>query len=299
MSLSYNCPYLLKTAMKIADITDPVFRRAVAAIDAGNVAALQRLLANHPQLVRKRLEVPAEGYFSHPYLLWFIADNPIRTETLPANIVEIAQLLIQSVQQQAPDSFQQQLDYTLGLVVTGRIPRECGVQLALMDVLLDAGALPGNGHGALAHGNREAAQHLLERGGELTLLAAICLNRTGDIRRLAEESTVADRQAALIAAAFYGKADWLDFLIRLGVDVNGHIDTSSGFHSHATALHQAVYSGSLEAVKTLVEAGANLDAEDRIYQGTPLGWVIHMQADKSITGKYARIETFLRQKRIG
>lgn len=285
--------------MTNSEITDPLFREAVEAIDTGNVAALQGLLTAHPQLASKRLGVPKEGYFSYPYLLWFIADNPIRKETLPATIVEITQLLIHSVQLHAPDSFKQQIDYTLGLVATGRIPRECGVQIELMDLLIDAGATPNNGHSALAHGNVEAAQHLIDRGGELTLLAAICLNRTGDIRRLADESTPADRQAALIAAAFYGKADWLDFLIRLGVDVNGYTDTSSGFHSHAAALHQAVYSGSLEAVKILVEAGADLNAKDLLYEGTPLGWVIHMQSEEPMNGQYAQIEAFLRQKRIG
>jgi len=38
------------------------------------------------------------------------------------------------------------------------------------------------------------------------------------------------------------------------------------------ALHQAVFSGSPEAVKLLVEAGARLDLKDRIYEGTPLDW---------------------------
>lgn len=285
--------------MNTSEITDSIFRQAVEAIDSGNISVLKRLLGNHPQLISQRLDVPEEGYFSHPYLLWFVADNPIRNEALPKNIVEITRLLVQSAQQNASASLQHQIDYTLGLVVTGRIPREWGVQLALMDVLIDAGAKPGKGDGALAHGNLDAARHLVQRGGEQTLLTAICLNQTEAIERLATESTPTDRQIALIGSAFYGKAEMLTRLIKLGVDVNGYIESSSGFHSHATALHQAVYSGSLDAIEVLVEAGADLDLTDRAYQGTPLGWAIYMKtemADQAMKQQYAAIEAYLRSQ---
>ena len=89
------------------------------------------------------------------------------------------------------------------------------------------------------------------------------------------------------------------FLIGLGVDVNAFIDRSSGFHSHASALHQAVFSGSLDSVKILVEAGADLNAEDRIHEGTPLGWAKYMQAeekDETKRKKFAEIENFLLSK---
>jgi peptide-methionine (S)-S-oxide reductase len=84
-----------------------------------------------------------------------------------------------------------------------------------------------------------------------------------------------------VVAAFYGKADKITLLIRQGINVNAFPDGSSGFHSHATALHQAIYSGSLETVKLLVEAGARLDLEDRVYQGTPIGWAEYMIAEES------------------
>ena len=286
-------------SMKNSDITDPSFRAAVEAIDAGDLASLQQLLKTHPTLIGQRADVPTEGYFSRPYLLWFIADNPIRNGKLPATIVDLACLLIQEARQQAPESFQHQIDYGLGLVVTGRIPRECGVQLDLMDVLIDAGAKPGQANGALAHSNLDAARRLMQRGGAMTLLTAICLNLTEDIQKLASQSTASDRQIALIGSAFYGRADWLTFLIHLGVDIDGYIEPSSGFHSHATALHQAVYSGSLDAVKILVEAGAHLDLEDRIYHGTPLGWAMYMQTeeqDDAVKQRYAEIEMYLRRK---
>ncbi len=283
--------------MKNSDITDPLFREAVEAIDTGNLPALQHLLETNPQMVRKRLDYPTEGYFKNPYLLWFIADNPIRHEKLPANIDEITGLLIKFVRQNAKESFQEQIDYTFGLVETGRIPRECGVQIDLIDLLIDNGATPGNAQSALAHGNIEAAKRIIERSGRLTLTAAICLDRMDDVIKLLPEANINDKQVALIAAAFYGKPEIIALLIKSGVDVNAYI--KNGFHTHASALHQAVSSGSLEAVKILVEAGANLDATDKAYNGTPLGWVMHIRLeakDEKAGNKYADIETYLLSK---
>jgi len=282
--------------MNNSEITDPLFRAAVEAIDSGNISLLKKLLQDDPQLVSKRLEVPTEGYFQHPYLLWFVADNPIRHERLPSNITEITRLLIDTVRQNAHRSFQEQIDYTLGLVATGRIPKESGVQIELIDLLIDAGAKPGNGHGALAHGNSNAAQRLIERGGELTLAAAIGLDRKEDVARLLKKATGEEKQVALIAAAYLGKPAMIQYLIDSGVDVNTYIDRSSGFHSHATALHQAVYSGSLDSVKVLIDAGADLNLEDRIYHGSPLDWSQYLQKEEkneSLKEKYWQIEKFL------
>ena len=70
-------------------------------------------------------------------------------------------------------------------------------------------------------------------------------------------------------AALNGKAEALARLLPLGVDLNAF---TSGFYTHATPLHHAVWSGSLDAVKVLVEAGANLTTKDRAEHATPLGW---------------------------
>ena len=277
-------------------ITDPLFREAVDAIDAGNITALQNLLTTHPQLISTRLDAPEEGYFKHPYLMWFVADNPIRNEKLPANIVNVTRLLIETAQKNAFDDFQYCIDYTLGLVSTGRVPRECGVQIELIDLLIDAGASPGGSIGALAHGNIDAARHLIERGGELTLATAVGLDSLEDVHRLLKDTTQTDKEVALMMAAFYGKADMLRLLIEHGVDVNAYLSPSSGFHSHASALHQAVSSASLESVKVLLEGGASLEAKDLVYGGTPLGWAMYMQTeetDEEKIGKYAEIEQYL------
>ncbi|RWY51096.1 ankyrin repeat domain-containing protein [Mucilaginibacter gilvus] len=258
--------------MQTSDITDPIFLQAVEAIDGGDTVLLQKLITDNPRLITDKLSTTEEGYFKDPYLLWFVADNPIRHEKLPANIVAIINLLVTEIKAKAPGIAQQQLDYTLGLVATGRIPRESDMQIAMMDALINAGAQPGGGIGALAHGNTEAANYLIERGGKLTLGVAIGLHRMDDVDRLLQTATADEKLAALTAAAFYGMADMVKFLLEQGVGPNGYPSPNSGFHSHAMPLHQAVWSGSMETVKLLVKAGARLDVADKIYGGTPLGW---------------------------
>ena len=285
--------------MNNSDFKDPLFRKAVEAIDTGNLVSLNDLLDKNPSLISQRLDTPTEGYFASPYLIWFVADNPVRNDKLAANIIDITGTLIQYIQRHAPETLEEQIDYTLGLVATGRIARESGLQIDLMDLLINAGAKPGNGIGALAHGNKAAAKHLIKRGGELTLTTAIGLDQLDDVLRLLNKATNSDKQTALIASAFLGRADMIKLLIESDADVNAYIDRSSGFHSHATALHQAVYNGSLESVKLLIDAGADLNAKDLIYDGTPLAWAKYMQKeekDKSKRGKFAEIEKYLINK---
>lgn len=276
---------------------DSLFKQAVALIDAGDTRELDRLLATTPQLVRTRLESASDwlrdlidgaldGYFKAPYLLWFVAENPIRHEKLPPNIVEITRTIIAAAQREQVESLQEQIDYALGLVVTGRVPRESGMQLQLMDVLIDAGATPGAAHGALSGRNLEAAAHLVKRGAELTLATAICLEREADVERLATEASTRDKQIALVAAALNGNPKALAKLLKLGVDIDAY---STAIHPHATALHHAVDSGSLAAVKVLVEAGARLDTKDKVYDGTPLDWAEY--EGRQEIGEYLRDQT--------
>lgn len=215
----------------VSEDLDLLYRDAVATIDAGDVSTLEGLLLRHPRLVRDRLESPGawlrdqvggalEGYFKQPHLLWFVAENPIRNGRLPRNIAQIARTIVEAAQREQVKGLQEQLEYTLGLVTTGRIPRDSGVQLELMDALIDAGARPGAGNGALGGGNLEAAGHLVARGGELTLATALCLGSTDDVTRMGRTASSRDRQIALAAAALNGKAEALTTLIGLGVDLS-------------------------------------------------------------------------------
>jgi peptide-methionine (S)-S-oxide reductase len=276
---------------------DALFSEAISAIDRGSVADLERLIAQHPSLVRDRLEEPGawlrdkvgkalDDFFARPYLLWFVAEDPVRNGTLPPNIADIAGTIVRAIGREAMDSSQEQIDYALRLVAWSWIARDCGVQIALLDVLLDAGAAAdGRPEDALVNGNLAAAGHLVERGARLTLATALCLGRWSDAARLGVTASAQEKQFALTMCALRGKAEALAQLVGLGVDLGV---PSPDLYSHATALHHAVYSGSLESVKVLVEAGAPLDVKDSAYGGTPLGWADY--------GKHEDIATYLRER---
>jgi hypothetical protein len=279
---------------------DAVFRAAVSAIDAGDVTELSRQIAAEPRLVRDRLETPGpwlrdkvgnalDNFFQRPYLLWFVAEDPVRTGTLPSNIAEVTQTIIRAAQQAGVPNLVEQLDHALRLVSWSWIARQCDVQIALIDVLIDAGAsLEGNPDNALVNSNFTAAAHLVERGAPLTISTALCLERWDDVQRLAPEASSRQKQFALILTALKGKVEALRWIIDLGVDVNS---ISPDLYSHASALHHAVHSGSLDAVKVLVGAGANLGARDTGYDGTPLDWAEYSGGKP----QYDAIAAYLRQ----
>ena len=260
---------------------DDLFQQAVSAIDAGDVAALERLLGAHPELVRDRLGKPGRwlrdkvgravtGFFQRPYLLWFVAEDPVRNGKLPPNIAAVARTIIDAAKREPVAKLQEQLDYALRLVAWSWIARDCGVQIALIDALVDAGAVPGRTpDDALVNHHFAAAAHLVARGGTLTLATALNLERWDDARQLIPVTSPRDKQFAFILTALNGRADGLRLMLDAGIEVNG---VSEDLYSHAPALHHAVWSGSLDAVKVLVEAGADLRRRDSAEDATPLGW---------------------------
>jgi Ankyrin repeats (3 copies) len=227
-----------------------------------------------------------DGFFERPYLLWFVAEDPVRNGRLPGNIADVTRVIIRAVEREGVETLREQLDYALRLVAWSWIARDCNVQIELIDVLIDAGAaLDGSPENALVNGNFAAAEHLVARGARVSLATALCLARWDDVQRLGPTASAEDKQFGLVLAALKGKAEALAKVIDLGVDLNA---PCANLYSHATALHHAVYSGSLDAVKVLVEAGAGLDTKDTIYGGTPLGWAEY--------GKQVEIAEFLRER---
>ena len=287
---------------------DSLFHETVTAIDTGDLTTLERLLAEHPRLLRDRLEAPGSWlrdkvgdalnrFFAKPYLLWFVAEDPVRNGTLPRNIAQLTRAIIEAAQRDRVASLQEQLDYALQLVSWSWIARQCGVQIELIDALVDAGASPhGNPDNALVNGNLDAAEHLVGRGAALTLPTALCLGRWDDVTRLAPTSKPKEKQFGFVLAALNGKPEAVRRMIDFGVDVNG---PSENLYSHGTPLHHAVSSGSREAVEVLVDAGARLNAVDTAWNGTPLGWADHYvsQHKRDARAKqYAEIADYLRQK---
>jgi len=276
------------------------FPEAVAAIDAGDVERLRALLDAHPALARDRFESfeTPHDFFRSPYLLWFVAEDPVRNDSLPANIADVARTIVAAAQGARVASLQEQLDYALRLVSWSWVARRCGVQADLIEVLLDGGARTPETitHDALINGNFVGARRLVERGAPLTLATALCLDRWEDADRLAATATGRDRQVALVLCALNGRPEALRRLLALGIDLDAY---STDIYSHATAVHHAVCSGSLEAVRVLVEAGADLSIKDRAWDGTPLDWADYYirEAKEDDGGKaYPEIAAYLRTR---
>ena len=84
-------------------------------------------------------------------------------------------------------------------------------------------------------------------------------------------------------------------MIRAGVDVNA---PSGDLYAHGTPLHHAVCSGSLDAVRVLAEAGADLNIKDTAWGGTPLGWAEHYigEGKPDASKQYVEIAAYLRAR---
>ncbi|HJU75387.1 MAG TPA: ankyrin repeat domain-containing protein [Gemmatimonadaceae bacterium] len=295
--------------MNDAGKLDALFREAVAAIDAGDIAAVERLTRDHPRLVRERLTSPGpwlrdkvggalKGFFKKPYLLWFVAEDPVRNDTLPKNIAQVTQAIIAAAKRENVRTLQEQLDYALKLVAWSWVADRCGVQLQLIDTLIDAGAsAQGVPESALVNGHAAAAERLIQRGADGTLATALYLGRWQDAERLAPSIDTREKQMVLSLLALRGKSEALVRLLRIGgVDISA---PSKDLYAHATPLHHAVCSGSLDTVKVLVDAGASLQARDTAHGATPLGWAEHYveeHAGKESSQRFTEIAQYLRAR---
>ena len=104
-----------------------------------------------------------------------------------------------------------------------------------------------------------------------------------------------DKQDAFVQAAKNGQAEAVRRMLALGMDPTTVSDRNQ---SHATALHHAVWSGNLDAVRALVEAGADLNRRDTIYDATPAGLGVSIAAardGRSGRETYRRIAAYLRE----
>ncbi|MGD0567549.1 MAG: ankyrin repeat domain-containing protein [Candidatus Sulfotelmatobacter sp.] len=270
-------------------IEDPVFRRAVDLIDAGDAAGLRAYLKRHPKLVHQHVAFEGWNYFHNPTLLEFIAENPVRHGKLPANVVEVAKVLLDAGAEKSA------LNETLMLVATGSVPRECRLQLPLIDLLCDHGADPdGALQAAVLHNEFEAAHALIRRGARVNLPVAAALGHIDDFRRLLPNAGKDDRHLALALASQFNRIEIVRILLDAGEDPNRY--NPVGGHSHSTPLHQAAAAGNEEMVRLLVERGARLDLRDVLWQGTPAGWARH--EGKTEVEAYLRAQEAARQKQV-
>jgi hypothetical protein len=263
-------------------IEDPVFRRAVDLIDAGDADGLRAHLKRHPGLARKHVVFEGMNYFHNPSLLEFIAENPIRHNKMPENIVAVTEVILESGLK--PGTDRAALDTTLALVATGSVPEAYGKQEPLINLLCDWGADPSSAiDAAVLHGGLKAVQVLIQRGAKVDLAVA-ALGTAENFRRMLKTASAEERHLAFAVAAQYCRVEIVRILLDAGEDPNRYHPI--GGHSHCTALHQATAYGTLELVQLLLDYGARPDIEDVLWKGTPAGWANHI-------GR-AEMESFLR-----
>jgi hypothetical protein len=249
-------------------IEDPVFRRAVDLIDTGDAQDLRAWLKEHPKLVHQEIAFEGWNYFHRATLLEFVAENPVRHATMPENIVEVTEAILDA----GPSVAEREV--TLALVATGSIPEQCRKQVPLINLLCDHGADPNTAmEAAVLHGGFEALGALILRGGRITLPIAVALGRLEDVRRMLPTADARDRHLALALAAQYGRVECARLLLDAGEDPDRYFPV--GGHSHGTPLHNAAGYGHAELVRLLVERGAKLDQKDVLWRSTPAEWAEH------------------------
>jgi hypothetical protein len=259
------------------------FRRAVRALDAGDIQQLEALLDQHPWLVRYRCnkgEPYEEGYFAGATLLNHIAGNPSRCP-IPSNIVEITRLL---VSRGARDD-EARPKYTVGLLLTSKQASDAGVALPLIDLLCSTNGVeldladPTILNGPLGEDAPGTALELIRRGARMDIRHAAALGRldlvqcffSGDelpksLIPLPAETSEAKLlvEQAFIYACQYGHNNICEFLLDQGVDPVSQAGVGQ------TGLHYAAHYGQLETVKMLIERDAPLEVKN-MYGGTVLG----------------------------
>jgi ankyrin repeat protein len=264
------------------------FEAAVDAVITGDAATLDRLLREDPELVRRRsTRVTHHDPPVHAAtLLHYIAANGVEdyNQRTPENAVEIAQLLLDRGAD--PDALAGMYGgqcAAMSMLVSSSHPAQAGVQVALVDILVDNGAsVEARGVGpwvsplqtALVFGYFGAAEALVRRGARIdTLAVAAGLGRLPEAHHLLAVATSEERHHALALAAQNGRVEIVRLLLDAGEDPDRY--NPEGGHKHSTPLHQAACAGHDAVVRLLVERGARLDIKDTIYHGTPLGWAEH------------------------
>jgi hypothetical protein len=261
------------------------FEAAVEAVIGGDVGLLAEVIRDNPGLVKARSK--RVTCFDPPVhratLLHYLAANGVEgyRQKSPSNAVEVAETLLEAGAE--PDALAAMYggeNTTMAMLVSSTPPAEAGVQVPLIDTLVNYGAsVEARGSGpwtsplltALAFGFQDAARALIRRGAPVDSVAAAAgLGDRDAVDALLPSATPMERHKALALATQHGHADVVALLLDAGEDPSRY--NPEGNHAHSTPLHQAVWSGHENIVRLLVERGARLDVKDTIYQGTPLGW---------------------------
>ena len=152
-----------------------------------------------------------------------MAENPVRRGTLPANIVEVAKVILDAGAKRDIAA----LNETLGLVSSGRVPRECGLQIPLIELLCEYGGDPNRAmSAALTHGEFAAVNALISRGAAVDLTVAAAMGLVDEARGLIANTDSEKRHSALALASQFGHIDIVRLLLDAGADPAGTIPSA-------------------------------------------------------------------------
>lgn len=286
--LDWNALVALVTA--VADTASPVarFELAAEAVIDGDLATLRRLLADDPQLVHARsTRITNQDPTVHgATLLHYVAANGVEgyRQRAPGNAVAVATMLLDAgadvnalAQMYGGDCA------TLPMLISSTPPYETGVQVPLVHLLLERGAMidgvgESNWHSpvrtALLFGFVDAAAAVVSRGGRIDSLdIAAGLGDLRLVRELLPAASAPELQSALALAAHNDRVEACALLLEAGADPNAF--NPKGMHDHATPLHGACGSGYVRLAALLLSRGARLDVRDTLWDGTPRGWAEH------------------------
>jgi ankyrin repeat protein len=279
------------------------FEAAVDAIISGNRARLRTLLAADPDLIRARSTREHRSTLLH-----YVSANGVEGERqkTPKNIVAITKLLLRAgADVNAESEAYGGRSTTFGLTATSCHPRDAGVQIPLLELLLEHGAVidgpdAGSGvNGCLHNGRGEAAMFLASRGARLDLEAAAGVGRLDAVQgfftddgRLKPPATQEQLLDGFAWACEFGHTSVVEFLLQRGMTVHTKLR-----HHGQTGLHWAAYEGHADTAKLLLDHGASIDVRDDSFNGTPLDWALHAQsgAKRNRKRKYDAVIALLTQ----
>jgi ankyrin repeat protein len=176
---------------------------------------------------------------------------------------------------------------TLGLAATSVWPELAGVQNALMQTLIDRGAVidvpeaMGRSRsfisGCFANGRALAAEYLAAHGARLDLDGAAGLGRLDTVAgffnsdgTLKPPATLEQLRDGMHWACESGRMEVVRFLLDTGALASVPPRTGG-----QTFLHGAAVSGQAAVVRLLLERGAAVDVVETTFQGAPLQWALH------------------------
>ncbi len=193
---------------------------------------------------------------------------------------------IREIAERSPADLEKRMDLTnhrrrpLHLAV---VKKQASALATLLDLGADTTALDESGLVALDQaalsGQLGMVELMLGRGVELTLPAAIVLEREKDVERLMRKDSDGLKPGhrwgtLIIRACERSSARVIESLIRLGASVDAWDDPKTAVDGapRFTALHAAATTGNLEAAVVLLKHGASPAVREGRYCGTPAGW---------------------------